>query len=140
MLRVEGTTINIFSNDSQWLSNLNDTLGNNAFEYVEPENQKVADYLLKNPTHLITPHKGFRYKLVTKFLRKTFPGFGKWCTTTDSVKISGKFRDELLSDSYLSQGRAIYVKDEKALNIVILLIGEGIQSTIYLVDPKELDI
>lgn len=139
-LRIECRTLNIFSNDISWLKNVRSLLAIDSIELIGPENSKVADYLLKNPKHQIATFTGFRYKIKTKFVRKEYSAFGKWCQTAKGIKISKKFQDELLTDRYLSEGRNIYVKDEKTLNIVTLLIGEGIQSTTYLVDPKELDI
>lgn len=140
LLRIENRTINIFSNDSKWLEHLDQLLGSEAYELVRPENENVAKYLLANPKHQITPHNGFEYKITTKFVRKGFASFGTWCSNTDKVKISKKFKEELLDDSILHDGRIIYVKDEKTLNIVTLFISEGIRSIIYLIDPKEIDI
>lgn len=140
MLRIEGSTINVFSNDDVWLESLNILLGKDAYELVRPENDTIAKYLLENPTHQLTPHTGFQYKLTTKFVRKGYASFGTWCSNTDKVKISTKFKNELLEDSVLYDGRIIYVKDEKTLNIVTLFISEGIRSVIHLVDPKEIDI
>jgi len=45
-----------------------------------------------------------------------------------------------MTDSFLSEGRIIHVKDKKTLNIVTLFIGEGIQSVTRLVTSDDLDI
>lgn len=139
-LRIEGRTLNIFSNDITWLTQVETLLGESALELIGPKNSKIAKYLLENPKHQLANFKGFRYKVKTKFVRKDCSSFGSWCQNAKGVKISKQFQEELLEDSYLSEGRNIYVKDEKTLNIVTLLIGEGIQSITYLVDPNELDI
>lgn len=140
-LRIEGFTINIFSNNVNWLNQLVTDLGDNAYEFAEPENHNVTTYLLDNPSHEITNRKDdFQYKVKTKFTRKSFKSFGNWCTTAQNIKISKQFLDELLSDQSLYEGRTIYVKDEKTLNIVTLFIGEGIQSIVKLVKLQDLDI
>lgn len=140
-LRIESKTINVFSNDTVWLDSLKNKLYNHIIDFLEPADDNIAAHLLKNPDIEIVKNKDFEYKLKTRYVRQSFKPFAEWCQKFPKhVKISNIFLNELLTDSFLSEGRIIHVKDKKTLNIVTLFIGEGIQSVIRLVTVEDLDI
>jgi len=140
-LRIESKTINVFSNDTVWLDSLKNKLHYHIVDFMEPKNTDMASYLLENPNIEIVKNNEYEYKLKTRYVRQSFKPFAEWCQKFPKhVKISNIFLKELMTDSFLSEGRIIHVKDKKTLNIVTLFIGEGIQSVTRLVTSDDLDI
>lgn len=140
-LRIEHKTINVFSNDTVWLDSLKVKLHDHIVDFLEPADANIALHLMKNPNIEIVKNKEYQYKLKTRYAKQSFKSFGEWCQKFPKhVKISNIFLNELLTDTFLSEGRIIYVKDKKTLNIVTLFIGEGIQSVTTLVTIEDLDI
>lgn len=141
-LRIEGRTLNVFSNDTVWLSDLKNKLGVNVIEFTQPANDQTAEFLLKNPNYeVVKSNVQYKYKIKTRFCKGDYKSFGEWCKSfSKHVRISGLFLEELLNSSSIYEGRLVYVKDEKTLNIVTMFIGEAIQSITHLVTVEDLDI
>lgn len=120
-LRVEGTTVAIYSEEKDWLEALKYNVGPTVEEWWEP-----ATLLQPNTIIMSEAMKGWEYRIT--FKDKLPEEFKKWALNNlDKIKIGPILRETLEESrhSYV-QGLYFYVKSEKMLSMVSLILGGSI--------------
>ena len=120
LIRCEGATLNIYSNNQNDLIKITKRV-KNVTEYWEPDTCSVDDILNGK---ILSPVKGYKFKIT--FGNKV-GHIGPWIENNpDKVKIGPVCLSTLKNNGYAS-GLYMYVKDEKTLTLVKLLAGSGIR-------------
>lgn len=124
-LRIDYSTIAIFSNDKEMLTGLAARMATDNCEFWGPDKRSI-DFLLTTSNVIIvdTPPK-FEFK-VTFSYKRIDPSFADWLENNqDKSSVGSRALDNI------KQGHPncvyIYVRDEKILTIVQLLVGSNIQ-------------
>jgi len=136
MLRVEGLTLDIYSNTRQWLKDLAKHVHTKGF--YEPASAEQAEYLLNNAYTEITdgPVK-WQYKVF--FLDSVDPGFANFCKGNKSnIKIGHKCLAEVENNGYC-RGFYFYVKSDKHLMLASIASGNSFGRIIKYVSSQKLD-
>jgi hypothetical protein len=117
-IRVENNYITIYSVDKHWLYKLATNL--EAQEWWEPLEYLEPGILIMGPKM-----KGWGYKIT---LGPRVPkSFYDWAiNNTDKLKIGNKLQQYLKTRGFVD-GYYFYVRNEKMLNLVSLVAGQGIQ-------------
>lgn len=121
-LRIENQCITVYSKDRDWLYNLGCALDPAAYEWWEPQNNLEPNILIMS-----SKMKDWGYKIT---LGINVPQeFYSWAVTnSDKLKIGSKLLAMLRSHRKQSlNGYYFYVRNDKMLNLVNLVIGSGIQ-------------
>lgn len=130
-LRVEMNYLNIYSNDKSWLNSLQKVISLPA-EFWSPA--EYVEQLAKNQVVVEVPNMKYRVTL-----RSCTPEFGAWCeNNTDKIKIGNSVLSTIKYGGDIS-GRYFYVRDEKVLTLVELLIGSGIRRVDEVICPSNID-
>lgn len=120
MLRVEGRTIAIFSNDSTWLKTITDKII--CKEIWMPDGDEHANTLLQN-VNLVTKRgpDDFIYKVY--FDDFVDPAFAKFCRSNpDKIKI-GDTAIYSVENKHFVRGMYFWAKNDKILNLASLACG-----------------
>lgn len=120
-IRIEGFTIGLFSNDRDWLENLSKSISRSVEEWWEPSIVLQPNTLVMSPTM-----KDWGYKIT---LGSDVPaGFFKWFELNqDKIKAGNTLRSNINHGQTYLSGYYFYVKNEKVLNLVTLVLGPSIQ-------------
>jgi len=120
-IRVEGFTISLFSNNRDWLDNLAKNISRSAEEWWEPAIVLQPNTLVMGPTM-----KDWQYKIT---LGTGVPdGFFKWYSSNkDKIKAGNTLRTNISNGQHYLCGYYFYVKNEKVLNLLTLILGPSIQ-------------
>lgn len=133
-LRVENPRIQIYSNSLSWMNKLKSKLLN-CCEFWEPSTEGVS--LLEANTIISDTIKDFEYKVTLG--KQTNSEFINWVdSNTDKIKIGSVTYNEIKNNGY-TKGLYFYVRDEKILNLVNLIIGGSPQRTDKIVYRKKTD-
>ena len=119
-LRVENESITVYSQERDWLYNLAVVL--DVQEWWEPESELTPGVLIMGPKMT-----GWEYKVT---LGIDVPStFCQWAVAnSDKLKIGNKLLQMLQSGHrHYYSGYYFYVRNEKMLNLINLVIGSGIQ-------------
>ena len=118
-LRVENGYITIYSSERDWLYDLGVLL--DAQEWWEPDTKLEPGILVMGPKM-----EGWGYKVT---LGLNVPeSFHNWAiTNTDKLKIGNKLMNMLINKQRGLSGYYFYVRNDKMLNLVSLVIGPGLQ-------------
>lgn len=120
MLRVEGFTINLYTNDYNWIKFV---LGKvNCIEAHFPENEKHANILLQD-IDLVTKAgpDNFMYKVyLDDFVDPSFANFCR--NNTDKIKI-GDVAVRAIETKQFVRGYYFWAKNDKILNLASLACG-----------------
>jgi len=130
-LRVEMNFLNIYSNDKNWLKSLQKNV-NHPVEFWSPA--EYVEKLDKNQVVVEVPDMKYRVTL-----RSCNRDFANWCENNlDKIKIGNTVLSTIQYGGDIS-GRYFYVRDEKVLTLVELLIGTGIRRIDEVVCPSNID-
>ena len=122
-LRVENPWLSVYSNDIKWLKNLTSKVGDSCQEFWEPNSKNIK--LLESNTIISYSIKDYKYKVTLG--SKTCPNFINWIDSNrDKIKIGNKTY-EAINDNCYTKGLYFYVRDEKVLNLINLIIGPAAQ-------------
>lgn len=122
-LRVQNPRMQIYSNDIKWLKQLSKKVQSACTEFWEPSKNNAP--LLEANTILSHTIKDYEYRITLG--AKTCPNFVNWIDSNpDKVKI-GKTTYEVIRDNQYGKGLYFYVRDEKVLSLINLIIGGNIQ-------------
>jgi len=118
-IRVEQCDLSIFSIERGWLYNLAKTV--NANEWWEP-----TGILEPNTLIMGSAMASWEYKIT---LGPNVPtSFCKWVIQNkEKIKIGNTFMKSVINESKYLNGYYFYVKNEKMLNLVTLVLGPSIQ-------------
>lgn len=133
LIRIENPIVNIYSSNEQWLKNIGKKLNaNSAFYKPNIELASIIDKLVdvcfvKRPTD-------WKYKVTLK--NRVSPEFAKWIDTNrDKIKI-GKIAYEYIKQNGYAHGYYFFVKSERVLTMLNLIIGPNIRKVEeVIVDP-----
>lgn len=114
-IRIESPIIQIYSHNKRWLLNISKDLRYSQ-EFYEPR-----DVLIKNEIIVHTPID-YDYKVTLG--TKTDPNLAKWIINNPKLAKAGPiFLKEVSHGSYTS-GLYFYVRDERVLTVVNLMLGK----------------
>lgn len=121
-LRIESPRMSIYSNDKKWLEYMK-TKPLKFFEFWSPNNKYV--HLLQKNTILTNDiNFGFTYKVT--FSDKIDPNFYKWIINNPSkVRVGDTCLESIKTGQYV-RGFYVYIKDDKILSLIMLMIGSQI--------------
>jgi hypothetical protein len=131
--RVEADSFNMFTNNKQWLVDLQNRFSKHVVEFSEPKNVKV----LESDTE-ITKIKGYDYKVTLKWTGKTYKEFGEWCQHNKQlIRLTPSLKKSLNIPDTDITGRYFYVKNSNTLMLVNLFVSDAIRSVKRLIHEND---
>ena len=126
IVRCERNTLTIYSNDRKWLIKLGNNLKTKISEFWEPDPENVS--LLQTNKNIILVNKvpDYEYK-ITLGKKKGLPSLAKWIDNNPKLAKMGDIARQECYNSGWVKGYYFHVRDEKALFIVQMLVGDNIQ-------------
>jgi hypothetical protein len=130
--------ITIFSNDKTLLLGIANNLHTNGVEFWEPKLEHIS--LLTSKTKIkivdVVPELPLKVYFNSKRVNAEF---ATWIAANrDKCKIGDVAFSSILYDGYLN-GMYIYIRDEKILNLITLIVGNSIRSVEKLVYIPNID-
>lgn len=118
-LRAEGGFLVVYSKNRDWLYKLGTNVA--AIEWWEPNQDLEPNVLIMG-----SKMKGWEYKIT---LGRNVPSdFYEWSlNNSEKLKIGKKLKSYLERNTKYIEGYYFYVRNEKMLNLVCLVLGRGIQ-------------
>lgn len=118
-LRVEGQGLSIYSTSKEWLHEL--ALDIHAKEWWEPNSMLESNVIIMGPKM-----KGWEYRIT---FGTTIPdAFYNWIENNwDNVKIGKCAKRYIAKKSRYLNGYYFYVRNQKMLTVLSLVLGQGIQ-------------
>ena len=132
--RIENDKISIAFNDEEYFNKGCSAFAHIISEIAWPKDQTIANYLLANPDHEIVkkyPYRKFQYKINLRSYFRQARGKGeikKWIKQYDGIKVSDLTLEEL-DKGFTTNGKFLYVTDQKMMLLLELALGETIKST-----------
>ena len=121
-LRIESPRMAIYSNDKKWLDYMK-TKPLKFFEFWSPNTDYV--HLLQKNT-ILTSDINFGYAYKVTFADKIDPNFYKWIVNNPfKVKVGDTCLESIKKGQYV-RGFYCYIKDDKILSLIHLMIGAQI--------------
>ena len=135
MVRCEGYTLDMYSNEPEWLEKLQKQV--DATQWYEPENDYVFDYLLQNAnTELVEGEVIWEYKALLG--KKVDPNFADYCENNpDGFKI-GNVAKRVVRNNHFAEGFYFYAKNERYLMLAKIALGGQIRRVIKYVSRNDL--
>lgn len=120
LLRIEMSTMNIYSNNKEWLLELSTSVSPESVEEFWEPNENYSDLLVEN-TIIVDESNGFEYKVTlgNKFGNNGFANFAK--ANPSLVKVGPVLMEEMENDGYVNN-LYFYARDQKVLNLCSLLL------------------
>lgn len=136
-IRCEVNTLAIFSNDKSLLLKISDNLNIRAIEFWEPAAGSVKLLTHGKNIKVVNKKSNYKYQIFLHY-RKVDPNVVDWFTANeDKVKVGGT------TLRYFSKGYTgssyIYVRDDRVLSLVQMLIGHAICKIDELVYKDDID-
>jgi hypothetical protein len=128
-LRVEGTTLGLYSNDIDFFHKVLSIPGVHIEETSEPADVKTKEYLLSTPKAIIRKEYTHKYKVTINALWESADGFKEWAVKLPKIKTTNnKYR----------YGGHFYVADEKTLSLCHIFLADKIRKVEQLVTATEI--
>lgn len=122
-LRIQHPWMQIYSNDIKWLKSIVKKVPDSCEELWEPSKSNMN--LLEANTIISYNIKDYQYKVTLG--NRTCPNFINWVDSNlDKIKIGHKTYDAIAHNDY-TKGLYFYIRDEKVLNLINLIIGPAAQ-------------
>lgn len=136
LIRVEGSSLSVFSNNLEWISALKNAVTPvRVLELWEPDPSIVS--LLEPKVIVVNGPVEYKYKVTLG--PKGDPSFAKWAEQNPHhIKIGDVAKKELAEDGWVN-GYYFYAKNDKSLQICTLMIGNNIRRVDTLVSKHDLD-
>ena len=136
-LRIEGTTICIYSNNREWIHTLKSAVNKvNLLEIWEPNPDHLSH--LEPNTIIVENSNGYNYKVTLGNKVGDTSGFANWAKhNPKQVKVGPQLQHNLENNSYVSD-MYFYAKDSKILNLCELMLS-NIRRIDKLVVKSDLD-
>lgn len=115
-LRIENPVIQIYSHDRDWLIKLS-KLVEAPLEFYEPKSVLAKNTILVN--------KPVEYEYRVTLSTSPDPGLANWIKNNPTLAKAGPIFLEEVSNKGYSKGLYFYVRDEKILNLVNLMLGKS---------------
>lgn len=120
-VRVESTTLSIYSNDVSWIEKLATDVESSSLISIHKPDPKFINSLNPN-TILVEENIGYEYK-VTLGYRSGSPEFAAWAEKNPKlIKIGSKAKEEMLRSGYVN-GMYFYARDERTLQLCNLMLS-----------------
>lgn len=133
-LRIENSFLQIYSNDKHWLIYLSQ-LTTNPIEFWTPDDSH-KDLLEKN---VIIKSKPFPFEYKISLQSRVDPSFAFWANNNlDKIKIGKRLLSYIEENGYV-KSMYFYVRDEKVLHLINLMIGNSIQRIDKIVSTANID-
>lgn len=122
-LRVEKPYISVYSNDINWLLNVTYKIAN-VTELWSPD--PSIEHKLEKNIIIVEHPSDYPIKVTLGNGGVIDPGFINWANNnTNLIKIGPTLKEKILESGYVS-GLYFYVRDEKILDLVSLMISSAI--------------
>ena len=127
MTRIEGLTLDVYSNQLDWLTKLSTQVY--VLSIHEPENAEVEEFLFNNTnTHISDRPVKWTYKC---YLGKSCdPRFVSWCEGNPLNVRIGATAKRAITKSHFTDGLYFWVTDEKYLMLAKIAVGGKISKII----------
>lgn len=127
----------IYNNDKDFLLNLCDKMRVSAREFWEP-NSKNIDFLL-DTKNIVIVEKPPQFPLKVTFnYKKINPNFSNWLKNNTDKSSAGEKTIHNISTGWAS-GNYVFLRDERVLTMVQLIVGHNIQRIEQLVYKGDID-
>ena len=135
MVRCEGFSLDIYSNEPDWLTTLLSQV--DVEQWHEPENDEVFDYLIDNAnTKIVNGEVEWQFKAILG--KKVDPNFADYCENNpDGFKI-GKVAKRVVRNNHFAEGFYFYAKNERYLMLAKIALGGQIRRVIKYVSQQDL--
>lgn len=118
-LRVEQSSLAIYSNDKSWLDDIRAKLSHCVRDLWEPDPKKIE--LLEKGIIITDKPTDYEYKVTLGHKKFDHQSFANWSIgNPDKVRLGPILLDELKNDGYVNN-MYFYARDEKILNLLTLL-------------------
>lgn len=120
-VRVESTTLSIYSNDLTWIEKVSSEVEQSSLISIHAPDPKFVSSLDANSI-LVESDIGYQYK-VTLGHRSGSPEFALWAEKNPKlIKIGTKAKEEMLESGYVN-GMYFYARDERTLQLCNLMLS-----------------
>lgn len=133
MIRCEGYTLDVYSNERDWLLDLSKQV--NATEFWEPE-EEFRDFLISNVNCIVTENP-VEYPYKVYFNNYADRNFADYCENNSNIKIGKIALEGVKREQYL-RGFYFWVKTEKQLMLAKIALGTGISKVIKYISKDDL--
>ena len=133
MVRCEGLTLNIYSNEKDWLTDLMKLVY--VDEFHEP--QEDTEEFLKNNTNIVISDKEVAWPYKVYLGKFVDPNFAIYCENNQNIKIGKQALKSIKNQEYL-QGFYFWTKTEKQLMLAKIALGGGIGRVVKFVSKADL--
>jgi len=135
MVRCEGYTLDMYSNEPAWLETLQTQVS--ATQWHAPENDYVFDYLLQNAnTQLVDGEVIWEYKALLG--KKVDPNFADYCENNPDGFRIGNVAKRVVRNNHFAEGFYFYAKNERYLMLAKIALGGQIRRVIKYVSRNDL--
>ena len=123
-LRCENPFMSIYSNDTNWLNTLMRKNNLSIVSFSEPDVNDINDL---KPNIILTDENPISMKYKVTVGNQVSSGLSTWITANpDKCRAGSKFLQEVKNNGHVN-GMYFYVRDEKVLQLVQLIIGGNIK-------------
>lgn len=134
-LRIEGSSIVVYSNDLYWIEHLENRI-DNITRVWKPKDSSTINLLEPNIIISNVPTK-YEYKVTVG--SDVDPSFAIWArSNSDKIKAGRKFLDLVQAKSYVN-GMYFYARDLKILQFINIIIGGGIRRVDKIINKPHID-
>jgi len=133
-----GRTLIIYSNDKELLNRIASKMIVSNREFWEPD-ADFANFLQTEKNVILTNSVPEFLVKVTFGNNKINPDFVNWLEANKDKSRVGPLTIENIKNGHFTSGLYIYVRDDKVLKLISMLIGHNIRRIDYLVYKKDID-
>lgn len=124
-IRVEQATLIVYTNDRNFVKSLINNL-KTVVEFWEPDPENIETLVNNKNIILVAKEPKYKYKLTFGKL-KGVPALAKWIESNPSLAKAGDSTINSLYNEGYVKGLYFYVRDNKALTLAQLMVGNNIQ-------------
>jgi len=133
-----GRTLIIYSNDKALLKKISNKMKVSNREFWEPA--AALSKFLQTEKNVILTNSVPEFPIKVTFgNNKINPDFINWLDANQDKSRVGKSTINNIRKGYFTSGLYFYVRDEKVLNLISMLVGHNIRRIDYLVYKKDID-
>jgi hypothetical protein len=139
-IRVESFgSMSIFTNDYNLIEKIAKGLKSERISIYKPDDDIKNDLLTKKNIIISNNPVEWPYKVTLGNLRRDYTGFANWIDNNpDKIKIGEIARHSLTDHGYVS-GYYFFVKSEKMLNLINIMVGDNIRRIDQIVYKENID-
>ena len=126
IVRVGVSSLNVHSNDRKFLVKFGNNLKQSFVSLFEPDPNNIHQLLSNENIILSNKSPAYEYK-ITLGKKPGNPALAKWIQNNPKLgKMGPVAMQECLNEGYV-KGYYFYIKHKKALNLIMMIIGDNIQ-------------